>query len=146
MKDVSDTFAMVGAAIIGVATIAVVFSRQSNTVNVVGVFGAGFSRFLNAALSPITGNLSPVNGISGISASQSDGFGSGGNGTGAGMGSVLAPGSVAIPQADAQGVGLGNTSNGADVTVGGAHVVADPNTETFNGKTYHWNGSQWLEQ
>lgn len=42
-------------AIIGVAILAVLVSRQSNTSGVIGAFGSAFSSDLATALSPITG-------------------------------------------------------------------------------------------
>jgi hypothetical protein len=46
----------VGMAIIGVAILAVLVSRQSNTTGVIGAAGNAFSQSLGTAISPITGN------------------------------------------------------------------------------------------
>jgi hypothetical protein len=43
-------------AIIGVAILAVLVSKQANTTNVIGAASQGFSGALGTALSPITGN------------------------------------------------------------------------------------------
>jgi len=45
-------------AVIGVAIIAVIFSTQANTSNVLTSFGTAFSGILGTALSPITGQTS----------------------------------------------------------------------------------------
>lgn len=55
-------------AIIGVAIIAVIISKQANTTSVIGAGASGFSQMLGTALSPVTGNSSGtigniVNGI-----------------------------------------------------------------------------------
>lgn len=44
----------VGMAIIGVAILSVLVSRNSNTVNVIGAASKGFSGALSTAMSPIT--------------------------------------------------------------------------------------------
>lgn len=43
-------------AIVGVAIIAVLVSRNANTSGVIGAGGSAFSSSLGAALSPVTGN------------------------------------------------------------------------------------------
>lgn len=43
-------------AIVGVATLAVVLSKNSNTSNVIQAAGKGLSQALGAALSPVAGN------------------------------------------------------------------------------------------
>lgn len=49
--------------IIGVATLAVLVSKNSNTANVIGSAGSAFSGALNAATAPVTG--SSANGFGG---------------------------------------------------------------------------------
>lgn len=55
MGKIGEQVSVVLIAIIGVATLAVVLSRNSNTTDVVGATSQGFSRMLATALSPITG-------------------------------------------------------------------------------------------
>ena len=45
-------------AIIGVALIAVLVSKNANTVGVIGAGASGFSQALGTALSPVTGSSS----------------------------------------------------------------------------------------
>lgn len=45
----------IATAIVGVAVLAVLVSRQSNTAGVIGAGGSAFSRAIGAAVSPITG-------------------------------------------------------------------------------------------
>jgi uncharacterized membrane protein YbjE (DUF340 family) len=53
-------------AIIGVAIIAVLLSKQANTTNVIGAGSQGFSNMLAAALSPVTGGSSVGSLLSGL--------------------------------------------------------------------------------
>jgi len=50
---VGEKVAAVALAIIGVAIVAVIVSRNSNTANVLAAAGDAFSRSLGAALSPV---------------------------------------------------------------------------------------------
>jgi hypothetical protein len=45
----------IGVAIVGVATLAVLVSRNANTANVLRAGGSAFSDALRAAVSPVTG-------------------------------------------------------------------------------------------
>jgi hypothetical protein len=56
--DFWGTLSVVALAIVGVATLAVIVSNNSNTVNVVTATGSAFSNALGMALSPITGSSS----------------------------------------------------------------------------------------
>lgn len=47
---------VVAAAIVGLAVVAVLVSRQANTANVIRAGGQAFSGSLLAAISPVTGN------------------------------------------------------------------------------------------
>lgn len=55
MNQLTETAATIGLAIIGVAILAVLVSRNSNTVGVVGALGNSFSRMLGTAISPVSG-------------------------------------------------------------------------------------------
>ena len=55
MNDLTQGIITIAVAIIGVATLAVIVSKQSNTANVIGAGGSAFSGALSTALSPITG-------------------------------------------------------------------------------------------
>jgi hypothetical protein len=48
----------IAVAIVGVATLAVLFSKKANTAGVIQAAGSAFSGALNAATSPITGGSS----------------------------------------------------------------------------------------
>jgi len=62
MKDeLLTSLVTVATAIIGVAILAVLVSKNSNTTGVINSFAGGFAQDLAAAVSPITGG----NGISG---------------------------------------------------------------------------------
>jgi PRD1 phage membrane DNA delivery len=65
-----ETLGAVGLAIVGVATLAVIVSRNSNTTGVIGAAGSAFSQSLGTALSPITGgNSQYASGWAGLSGS-----------------------------------------------------------------------------
>jgi hypothetical protein len=55
-------------AIVGLATLAVILSRNANTVNVIRAGSGGFSQAIATAISPITGNtqLGPSGGFTGF--------------------------------------------------------------------------------
>ena len=55
MGKLGEQIAVIALAIIGVATLAVILSKNSNTTNVIAASAQGFSRALSTALSPITG-------------------------------------------------------------------------------------------
>lgn len=55
MGKAGEQIVVVLIAIIGVATLAVILSRNSNTTNVIQAAAGGFSQSLAAALAPITG-------------------------------------------------------------------------------------------
>jgi hypothetical protein len=55
MGKLGEQIAVIALAIIGVATLAVILSKNSNTTNVITASAQGFSRALATALSPITG-------------------------------------------------------------------------------------------
>jgi hypothetical protein len=54
MGKTGEQVVVVLLAIIGVAVLAVVLSKNADTTNVIGAFGSGFSKALGAALSPVT--------------------------------------------------------------------------------------------
>lgn len=55
MGKTGEQLVVVALAIIGVATLAVLVSKNSNTTNVISAFGNAFSNSLGAALKPVTG-------------------------------------------------------------------------------------------
>lgn len=57
-------------AIIGVATLAVLVSKRSNTSGVISSAGSAIGGLLGVALSPITGGGVAMNGFSGINSVQ----------------------------------------------------------------------------
>ena len=64
MGKIGDQISIIAIAIIGVATLAVVLSKNSNTTSVIGAAASGFSTALSTAISPITG----AGGFSGLGA------------------------------------------------------------------------------
>lgn len=71
MSHIGDQVVAVLTAIVGVAILAVILSKNSNTANVIGSAAQGFSEALTTAVSPITGNLAgaygPTSGFTGTS-------------------------------------------------------------------------------
>ena len=65
---ISDQITAILTAIIGVAILAVILSRNSNTSGVIASAAEGFSIALGTAVSPITGNtkLGPSGGFTGF--------------------------------------------------------------------------------
>jgi len=55
MSKIGEQITVIAIAIIGVATLAVILSRNSNTTGVISAAAQGFSQSLAAALSPVTG-------------------------------------------------------------------------------------------
>jgi hypothetical protein len=55
-NDFWETLSSVGLSIVGVATLAVVVSRNSNTTGVISAVSGGFSQDLATALSPVAGS------------------------------------------------------------------------------------------
>ncbi|HEY6019402.1 MAG TPA: hypothetical protein VIY48_05685 [Candidatus Paceibacterota bacterium] len=55
MSKIGEQVTVVALAIVGVAVLAVILSKNSNTTGVIGAAGSGFSQALAAALSPVTG-------------------------------------------------------------------------------------------
>lgn len=55
MKEITETAAGVLLAIVGVAILAVLVSRNSQTPAVLQAFGGAFSGILGTAVSPVTG-------------------------------------------------------------------------------------------
>lgn len=56
MGKIGEQITVVALAIVGVATLAVLLSRNANTANVISAAGGGFSQALAAALSPVAAN------------------------------------------------------------------------------------------
>lgn len=71
MNHFGDQVVAVLTAIIGVAILSVILSRNSNTASVISSAARGFSEALSTAVSPITGNVSlaigPTGGFAGSS-------------------------------------------------------------------------------
>lgn len=60
MGKAGEQFAVVALAIISVAIIAVLVSKNAQTSSVIGSIGKAFSQSLGAAISPVTGNSASV--------------------------------------------------------------------------------------
>lgn len=66
MSHIGEQIVAILTAIIGVAIIAVIVSKQSNTSNVIASASNAFATALSTAVSPITGNVvSPSGGFTG---------------------------------------------------------------------------------
>lgn len=55
MNNAMSSVVTIAVAIVGLATLAVLVSRNANTSGVIGAAGNAFSRSIEAAVSPITG-------------------------------------------------------------------------------------------
>lgn len=55
MNSFGEQIVTIAVAIVGVAILAVIVSRQSNTANVISAAGNSFANALSVAVSPITG-------------------------------------------------------------------------------------------
>lgn len=55
MNDLWAGVVTIAVAIVGVATLSVIVSKQSNTAGVISAAGSSFSGALSAAVSPVTG-------------------------------------------------------------------------------------------
>lgn len=56
MSNIGDKVTVVVMAIIGLAVLAVILSKNANTSNVISAAGSGFNSLLAAAISPVAGN------------------------------------------------------------------------------------------
>lgn len=75
MDRVIETLTTIGGAIVGVAILAVLVSRNANTAGVLGAAGSAFSNALSAATGPVTGAVAaPVNTATGGAASLMGNF------------------------------------------------------------------------
>lgn len=63
MSKIGEQITVILIAIVGVATLAVIVSKQSNTSSVIQAATGGFSQALQAALSPITGGTNSFGGL-----------------------------------------------------------------------------------
>jgi hypothetical protein len=57
MSKIGEQVTVVAVAIIGVAILAVLVSRNSQTSSVIGALGQAFNMSLGAALRPVTGSI-----------------------------------------------------------------------------------------
>lgn len=55
MNQATETLVTIATAIVGVAILALLVSRKSNTVGVIQAAGSAFSNMLGVATSPVTG-------------------------------------------------------------------------------------------
>lgn len=71
MNQITETVVTIATAIVGVALLALIVSRRSNTAGVIQAAGSAFSNALGVATSPVTGasvglNLSYPSSIGGF--------------------------------------------------------------------------------
>jgi membrane DNA delivery protein len=68
MNQITEGLVTIATAIVGVAILAVLVSKNSQTPAVLGAAGSAFSNALSAATGPVTGSVAaPVNNIGGSS-------------------------------------------------------------------------------
>lgn len=60
MNAVTETVVTIATAIVGVAILALILSRRSNTANVIQAAGSAFSNALGVATSPVTGSRTNI--------------------------------------------------------------------------------------
>ncbi|HEY6019401.1 MAG TPA: hypothetical protein VIY48_05680 [Candidatus Paceibacterota bacterium] len=65
MSHLGDQIVAILTAIVGVAIVAVIVSRNSNSANVISAASSAFASALSTAVSPITGGSSPSGGFTG---------------------------------------------------------------------------------
>lgn len=65
MDQITSSIVTIAVALIGVATLAVLVSKNANTSGVISSAGNAFSQSLMAATGPVTGNASIGGGFSG---------------------------------------------------------------------------------
>jgi predicted permease len=56
MNQITETIVTIATAIVGVAILAVLVSRRSNTAGVIQAAASAFGNSLNVAVSPVTGS------------------------------------------------------------------------------------------
>lgn len=66
MSSIGEQVTTVALAIVGVATLAVIVSRNAQTANVISSAGAAFSGALATAVSPVTGFTGAASGLGGL--------------------------------------------------------------------------------
>lgn len=76
MNQLVEAGLSIALAIVGVTTLAVILSKNANTVNVLGAAGKAFNGALSTATAPVTGGgTMPSFPISSLGASSPFGFG-----------------------------------------------------------------------
>lgn len=58
---VLESFFSIFLAIVGIAFVAILISKKSNTAGVLQAFGSAFSNSLGTAISPVTGSSMSIN-------------------------------------------------------------------------------------
>jgi hypothetical protein len=61
MNNITEALVTVGVAITGVAVVALIVAKKSNTAAVIQAAASGFSNALGVAVSPVTGNSYQIN-------------------------------------------------------------------------------------
>lgn len=80
MGNIGEQIVTIATAIVGVALLAVIVSRNSNTSGVISSAGAAFSNALSVAVSPVTGFTGGAAGLGGLQTAVND-FGNFGYGS-----------------------------------------------------------------
>lgn len=65
MKALNETVVTIAVGIIGLATLAVLVSRNANTSGVISAAGNAFTGVLGVAVSPVTGGGTGISGVTG---------------------------------------------------------------------------------
>lgn len=60
-SNIGESLAAIGAAVIGLAILAVLVSKNAQTPQVLGALGSSFSNVLSAAEAPVTGAVTAAN-------------------------------------------------------------------------------------
>jgi len=76
MNELTNAVVTIATAIVGVAILSVLVSKNANTAGVLSAGGSAFAQALSAATGPVTGNnpSQPFGGVNGFSGAGFGGF------------------------------------------------------------------------
>jgi hypothetical protein len=74
MNDVWGGFVTIGVAVLALATLAVIVSKNADTANVVGSLASGLAEDINAATGPVSGGGFGTNILGGNSITRGGGY------------------------------------------------------------------------
>ncbi len=67
MNKITESIVTIAVAIIGLATLAVIVSRNANTSKVIDSASSGFAKALGVAISPVSGGSGGIGGFNSVS-------------------------------------------------------------------------------